>query len=164
MNFKQLTYRQKNRLIPFAFAFSLVICWVFAFSKTFQLIVEYSSLIENGNLNNLDMSEKRILTTKFSLQNTITSKFSADSLQWTSNLLLQLSQIVSDDRVGIQYVNKSASSNFNTVERDIVLSGVFETLVKQLEEIENSFFVKSVEAYEEEGKINFRIRVSVIKN
>lgn len=110
------------------------------------------------------MSEKRILTTKFSLQNTITSKFSADSLQWTSNLLLQLSQIVSDDRVGIQYVNKSASSNFNTVERDIVLSGVFETLVKQLEEIENSFFVKSVEAYEEEGKINFRIRVSVIKN
>lgn len=163
MIFSQLSYRQKSRLVPLAFVALLMICWFFAFSKTFKLVVEYSDIEQDIGVNNWSSSSKNVLSQKLELQNKVLSRFTADSSQWTSDFLLNLGPIISDKKIGVDYKNKQVIESRLTVEREVMLSGEFNLLLNSLTKIEDQFFVKSLESFLDRGVLKFRINIAILK-
>ena len=163
MNFRDWTYGKKNKgLIVFAIV-ALLISWLLAFGKTYRLIRDYHNTEDNLENNPWIHSNKKSVSDKVILQDSLLSLYTADSTTWSIGLLSSLNDVIRDDKVRVNFENPEIKTNHKILEREVILIGTYQEIEKSLKDIESKFFIKSVKLYVDKGSLKCQVSLVVVK-
>jgi hypothetical protein len=118
-----LNYTKKNKLLLPMAALGIVLCWFFAFSKTFEAIALNQELRQQTALSqdlsfNSQHAQQKLATLK-----KILKSYRVDEQEWSNTLWIQASSIAMKQKVGIDYVMAKSD-----LEVDSTVLGKNETL------------------------------------
>lgn len=163
MIFKDWTYKKKNRALLGLTIILLLLSWYLAFGKTYRLIAGYQEL-SNGMANDeIDAVNVPVLKERMSVQDSLLDRYSADSTQWISSLLVEVGEVLNSYPVGVSFENKAVGTAVDIVERELVLQGSFSALQQALEALEERFFIKSIQSYVEKEQLRYKVRLPAVK-
>ncbi|TYR36353.1 hypothetical protein FXV77_10625 [Sphingobacterium phlebotomi] len=163
MLFKDWTYRRKNRALLALVLLLLLLSWYLAFGKTYRLIAGYRELSKGMAGDQLDAVHVPVLKGRVSVQDSLLDRYSADSTQWISRLLVEVGEVLDSYPVGVSFENKAVGSTTDIVERELVLQGSFSVLQQALEALEERFFIKSIQAYVEKEQLRYKVKLATVK-
>ncbi|GGE18040.1 hypothetical protein [Sphingobacterium cellulitidis] len=163
MNVRDWTYRKKNKAVVFLVIVTLFISWFLAFGKTYRLIRDYHKIEDNLENNPWIHSNKKSVSDKVILQDSLLSLYTADSVVWSIGLLSNLSDVIIEQKVRVNFENHEIKTNHKILEREVTLIGTYRELEKSLKNIEGKFFIKSVKLYVDKGLLKCQVTLVVIK-
>lgn len=163
MNVKDWTYRKKNKALIVLVIVALLISWFLAFGKTFRLIRDYHRIEDNLENNPWIHSNKKSVSDKVILQDSLLSLYTADSTTWSIGLLSNLSDAIQEEEVRVNFENHEIKTNHKILEREVTLIGTYQEIEKSLKNIESKFFVKSVKLYVDKGSLKCQVSLVVVK-
>lgn len=104
MFFKNLSYTQKNKLLLPVIGVGLLVCWAFAFSKTFDAIRLHNNLDTNPGVNEKDLSfNPQHAQRKLTSLNQILDGYTVREDRWRNDLWFKGSSIAASENVSIDY-------------------------------------------------------------
>lgn len=163
MNVKDWTYRKKNKALIVLVIVALLISWFLAFGKTFRLIRDYHRIEDNLENNPWIHSNKKSVSDKVILQDSLLSLYTADSTTWSIGLLSNLSDAIQEEEVRVNFENHEIKTNHKILEREVTLIGTYQEIEKSLKNIESKFFVKSVKLYVDKASLKCQVSLVVVK-
>ncbi|WP_156309123.1 hypothetical protein [Sphingobacterium endophyticum] len=163
MNVKDWTYRKKNMALIVLVIVALLISWFLAFGKTYWLIRDYHGIEDNLENNPWIHSNKKSVSDKVILQDSLLSLYTADSTTWSIGLLSNLSDAIREEEVRVNFENHEIKTNHKILEREVTLIGTYQEIEKSLKNIESKFFIKSVKLYVDKGSLKCQVSLAVIK-
>jgi len=121
----KLNYRQRNKLLLPLTAFGLLLCWFFAFSKTFDAIcLHHSFEQEAAGLAQNDLSFNPVhAQKKLNALNEIIKAYRVNPEQWHNDIWLKVSAVAGARNVSIDYTLTQPP-----IERDSTAVGVNQSL------------------------------------
>ncbi|MGG5904826.1 hypothetical protein [Sphingobacterium daejeonense] len=140
MNVKDWTYRKKNKALIVLAIVALLISWFLAFGKTYRLIRDYLRIKDNLENNPWIHSNKKSVSDKVILQDSLLSLYTADSTTWCIGLLSNLSDVIQEEEVRVNFENHEIRTNHKILEREVTLIGTYQEIEKSLKNIESNFF------------------------
>lgn len=121
---KNLNYTQKNKLLLLAIGIGLLVCWFFAFSKTFDAIRLYGSLNTKPDLKGKDLSfNPQHAQRKLNALKGIIKGYVIRESQCRNELWFKGSSIAAKENVSIDYTLEAAP-----LERDSTTVGIDQTM------------------------------------
>lgn len=163
MNFNNWTYRRKNRALFVIMIALLILSWFLAFGKTYRLIREYNKTEDNLQDNPWIYSNKKGVSDKVGLQDSLLYLYTVDSSEWTVGLLSNLSDVINNEKVRVNFENQNIRSTSMVVEREVTVIGKYPELERSLRDIEDIFFIKSLRMYVEKDELKCLVRMVAVK-
>ncbi|MGG5902627.1 hypothetical protein [Sphingobacterium daejeonense] len=163
MNVRDWTYRKKNKALIVLVIVALLISWFLAFGKTFRLIRDYHRMEDKLENNPWINSNKKNITDKVILQDSLLSLYTADSTAWSIGLLSNLADVIGDEEVSVNFENHEIRTSNKILEREVTFIGTYQELEKSLKKIESKFFIKTVKLYVDKGLLKFQVSLVMIK-
>ncbi len=120
--FKKISYQQKNKFLPLLAVAGILLCWVLAFSKTFDAIKLNNQLREQVELKN-DISFNPVYTErKLKALESILKSYRVKEEIWSNTLWMKASAAAAKQSAAIDYTVS------RPMERDTTMTGIAQTL------------------------------------
>lgn len=139
---RNLSYKQKNKLLWPVAAAGLLICWFFAFNKTAEALSLHSELIKqqpgNEDISFNQLHEER----KLDALNKILKSYQVKEADWSNELWMKTSDLAMKEHIGIDYtVTKPLAEKDSTllgINQVVNCYGNFTQLVKLVDTLEKT--------------------------
>ncbi|WP_423147913.1 hypothetical protein [Rubrolithibacter danxiaensis] len=139
---KGLSYHVKNKLLLVTAALLLILSWIFAFSKTVDVVAQYRNLTRQHDESNDLSYNPEYLNRKKSAINTILKRYQVDSAEWKNEFWLNVSSVASNRGIAVIYspdkISLSSDSSSNALKQKIQFLGQFKPLVALLDSLEKT--------------------------
>lgn len=121
--FSKFSYIQKNKfLLPVA-GLGILLCWFFAFNKTFEAI-KLNNELKSQAVTSSDLSFNPLHTEKkLAALKSILKSYRVNPSEWSNELWMKASSIAMKQQVGIDYTKSKP-----IVEKDTTITGISETI------------------------------------
>jgi len=140
--FKNLSYTQKNKLLLPLAGVGLLICWFFAFGKTYQAVkLNYELAIEQQVVTDLSFNPEHTQR-KLSALTVILKAYHVKEGDWSNDLWMKSSALAMKQQVGIDYtITKPLAEKDTTslgINQTLYCYGNYVQLVKLLDTLERT--------------------------
>ncbi|WP_293917930.1 MULTISPECIES: hypothetical protein [unclassified Sphingobacterium] len=137
----KLSYHKKNKLLYSAAAVAFVICWIFAFSKTWNAYSLNNRLEQQIGTGTDNSKASKNMILKSRVLDSLVSRYSKDSVQWNDNFIMNASKGMTDPGISLSYTNSATGKRSNDADtialrKTIMVSGTYKGLVQQLQALE----------------------------
>ncbi|EFK58197.1 hypothetical protein U0038_06675 [Sphingobacterium spiritivorum] len=137
----KLSYHKKNKLLYTVAAVVFVICWIFAFSKTWDAYSLNNRLEQQIGTGTDNSKGSKNMIVKSRVLDSLVSRYRKDSLQWNDNFIMNASKGMTDPAINLSYNNASSGKRSNDADtlalrKTIMVSGTYKGLVQQIQALE----------------------------
>jgi|GEM_PF-1378318 len=137
----RFSYQQKNKALFGAAAVALIVCWIFAFSKTWDAYTHHRQLQQQVNGGDVQTKDSRLLIQKSRVLDSLVARYTQDSVLWNDNFIMNASAGITDPAIKLSYNNTAGTRRIGeqdtiALRKLITLSGNYTGLVKQVQALE----------------------------
>lgn len=147
MNFKELSFQNKNKLLYLATLLLLIVCWVFSFSKTWDSYSKSKSLLNKSLKEDFTHSSHTSLEHKNVMLDSLVQMYTLDSLTFYTNFLYNISLSINDLPLLLKYDinNITHTEEKDVLTNSIILQGDYKSILIAIQRIEKLYFISRIQ-------------------